>query len=157
MGAEREATRFAIRIDPIWRPLLLCGGATRDNSFVEVTDEHVTFHFGLLFLRTIPRGEIVAVESRHWPLLMGIGWRSDLRGTIGLIGSYEGVVEVRLASRSRVWFIFPCDRICVSLEDPNGFMGALQPRPTVVPPAPAPRRDGRRRARGTRRPRPQSA
>jgi hypothetical protein len=150
--------RFAIRIDPVWRPLLLLGGATPENSYVEVTDERVTFAFGLLFLRTFPRSEVAGVESRHWPLLMGVGWRSDLRGTIGLIGSYEGVVEVRLAHRSRVWWVFPCDRICVSLEDPNGFMGALSQRPAPEGPAAMPT-EGRQRPTGrrTRRPRPQQA
>lgn len=144
--------RFAIRIDPVWRPLLLLGGATRENSYVEVTEERVTFAFGLLFLRTFPRSEVAGVESRHWPLLMGIGWRSDLRGTIGLIGSYEGVVEVRLAHRSRAWLVFPCDRICVSLEDPNGFMGALSKGPAPEEPVARPT-EGRRRAGGRRAPR----
>lgn len=150
--------RFAIRIDPVWRPLLLLGGATRENSYVEVTEERVTFAFGLLFLRTFPRSEVAGVESRHWPLLMGIGWRSDLRGTIGLIGSYEGVVEVRLAHRTRAWWVFPCDRICVSLEDPNGFMGALSEGPEPQAEAP-PSPEGRLRAAGrrARRPRPQRA
>lgn len=135
--------RFPIRIDPIWRPFVLAGGAISDNSYVDVAEESVTFHFGLLFTRTIPRSEITSVESRHWPLIAGIGWRSTLRGVIGLIGSFDGVVEVRLAKRSRAWFVFPMDRICVSLEDPNGFMAALHTPPEPEeqpPPQPAPKR-----------------
>ncbi len=148
--------RFRMRIDPIWRPLLLLGGAIRDNSCVEVGEDSVTFQFGLLFSRTIPRNEIVGVESRHWPLIAGIGWRSTLRGVIGLIGSYDGVVEVRLARRTRAWFIFPMDRICVSLEDPNGFMAALHtpPEPEEQTPEAAPRpKQARRPSSRPRRPR----
>jgi len=38
--------RFQIRIDPVWRPLLLAGGATRENSYAELTDAGVRFRFG---------------------------------------------------------------------------------------------------------------
>lgn len=147
--------RFRMRIDPIWRPLLLLGGATRDNSFVEAGADSVTFQFGFLFTRTIPRSEIMGVESRHWPLIAGIGWRSTFRGVIGLIGSYDGVVEVRLAKRSRAWFIFPMDRICVSLEEPNGFMAALhtpsEPEEQAPEQAPTPKKQARKPSTRPRR------
>lgn len=147
--------RFPMRIDPIWRPLLLVGAATRENSFVEVADESVTFHFGLLFRRSVPRSDIVSAATRHWPLWFGVGWRSNLRGVIGLIGSYEGVVEVKLGKRTRAWAVFPCDRIAVSLEDPNGFLAALEGEPAAgaepseagaAQSAPRPRRPRTRKA-----------
>jgi len=93
--------RFHIRIDPVWRPLLLAGGATRENSYAELTDAGVRFRFGLLFDRLIPYEDVKAVFGRSWPFLYGIGWRSNLRGVIGLIGSYHDVVEVRLKGRAR--------------------------------------------------------
>lgn len=129
--------RFQIRIDPIWRPLLVIGGATPENSFVQVTNQEITFSLGLLFRRTIPRSEVQAVFRRSWPLLYGVGWRSNLRGVIGLIGSYDNVVEVRLLRRQRpAWLVFPCDRICASLEDPDGFVEVLNPSPEeAAPPA----------------------
>lgn len=117
--------RFAIRIDPVWRAFLLAGGATRRNSFVELTDTEITFRFGALFRRTFPRADIDGAAGRRWPLWYGVGWRSNLRGVIGLIGSYRDVVEVKLKARTRAWGVFPCDRIAVSLEDPNGFLSAL--------------------------------
>ncbi|MCH8815514.1 MAG: hypothetical protein IH957_10560 [Chloroflexi bacterium] len=121
--------RFQIRTDPFWRPFVLIGGATRDNSYVEVTDEGITLCFGLLFKRTIPRGDVKDVFVRSWPLWYGIGWRSNLRGVIGLVGSYTGVVEIRLNKRSRAWGVFPCDRICVSLEHPDAFIAAVKGKP----------------------------
>lgn len=117
--------RFPMKIDTVWRGPVLIGGATRANSYVEVTDGAVTFRFGALFNRTVPRSEIVEAYRRDWPWWYGIGWRSNLRGVIGLIGSYQGVVEVKLATRQRAWAVFPCDRIAVSLEDPEGFIAAL--------------------------------
>jgi len=121
--------RFPIRIDAIWRAPLLAGGATARNSYVALTDEGVHFRFGLLFNRTIPYEQVNAAFPRSWPLLYGVGWRSNLRGVIGLIGSYHDVVEVRLKTRSRAWaLIFPCDRIAVSLEDPERFVEALSER-----------------------------
>jgi len=144
--------RFPIRIDPWWRPLLLAGGATRDRSYVEVTDDRVSFRFGFFFRRAVDRGEVEGASLRHWPLWMGIGWRSNLRGVIGLIGSYAGVVEVRLQSRSRAWGVFPCDRIAVSLEDPEGFIAALGQAPAPAKPAPpAGSRSHRRAPDGRRR------
>lgn len=127
---------FQIRIDPVWRAPLLLGGATRDNSHVELTDAGVRFRFGLLFDRLVPYDDIKAVFGRSWPFLYGIGWRSNLRGVIGLVGSYHDVVEVRLKRRlARVWGVFPMDRICASLEEPERFVYELEQR--LAPPAPA--------------------
>jgi len=121
--------RFQIKVDRVWRPFVLLGGATPDNSYVEVTDDGITVCFGLLFKRTIPFGEVKEMFARSWPLWYGIGWRSNLRGVIGLVGSYTGVVEIRLNERGRAWGVFPCDRVCVSLEDPDGFIAAVKGKP----------------------------
>jgi hypothetical protein len=121
--------RFQIRIDPVWRPLLLAGGATRENSYAELTDAGVRFRFGLLFDRLIPYEDVKAVFGRSWPFLYGIGWRSNLRGVIGLIGSYHDVVEVRLKGRARrAWGVFPMDRLGISLEEPERFAYELEQR-----------------------------
>jgi hypothetical protein len=143
--------RFPIRVDPWWRPLLLAGGATRDNSYVEVTDDRVSFRFGFFFRRAFSRDEIEGASLRHWPIWMGVGWRSNLRGVIGLIGSYRGVVEVRLKGRSRVWALFPCDRIAASLEDPEGFIEALSQTPQPAKAAPTANSRSHRRAPGSKR------
>jgi hypothetical protein len=56
----------------------------------------------------------------------GDWWRTNMRGLIGLIGSYEGVVEVKPRGPIRSWVgIFPCQRIAVSLEDPDAFIAAI--------------------------------
>ena len=118
--------RFPIRIDGWWVPLLVPFGATNKNSAVEVMDDDVHFHFGFFFDRSVPRSEIEGVYRRAWPWWMGVGWKSNFRGVIGLIGSYDGVVEVKLRTKTRAWGVFPCDRIAVSLRDPDGFVAMLQ-------------------------------
>jgi hypothetical protein len=141
--------KFAIRIDPIWKAPLLIGGATADNSYVEVTDAGIRFRFGLLFDRLVQFSEVKSVFPRSWPFLYGIGWRSNLRGVIGLVGSYHDVVEVRLKRRiGRAWWLFPVDRICVSLDEPERFVYELEQR-LAVPPVHAER--GSRAASGRKR------
>lgn len=120
------ARRFQIRIDPVFRPLMLVGGATRDNSYVEVNDDRVEVRMGLFFHRSIPRSEIESVGPRDWPLWYGIGWRFALPAVVGLVGSYQGVVELRLDHRERAWALFPYDHLAVSLEEPEAFLEALQ-------------------------------
>ncbi|MEX0684088.1 MAG: hypothetical protein WD904_11045 [Dehalococcoidia bacterium] len=125
-------TRFQMRIDRAWLALVLAGGATRNNSYVDVTPEAVTFHFGYAFNHTEDRDDITLVKERSWPWWAGIGWRSNLRGLVGLIGSYQGIVEVAFEGKSRAWGFLPLNQIAVSLEDPEGFIAALKARPAAA-------------------------
>ena len=116
-----------------------------------MTEEGIHFRFGLLFDRAVPFSDVKDVFVRSWPLWYGIGWRSNFRGVIGLVGSYTGVVEVRLNKRGRAWGVFPCDRIGVSLEDPDAFIAAVKgaaKEPEAVKKAAAPKR---RRKTSTKR------
>ena len=127
--------RFQIRIDPLWRPTLILAGATDQNSYVFLGDDALHFRLGLLFNRTVPYDLVAAVFPRSWPLLYGIGVRPNLRGVIGLTGSYHDVVEVRLARRIANWAaLFPVDRICVSLEEPENFIAELTHRARLAEP-----------------------
>ena len=124
-------TRFQMQIDRLWAPAVLVGGATHSNSYVDVTPEAVTFHFGYLFNYTASRDDIREVKARSWPWWMGIGWRSNLRGLLGLVGSYRNVVEVSFERRSLAWGVLPMDRIAISVEDPEGLIEALKPPPSA--------------------------
>src|SRR6058998_2021646 len=137
--------RYPIHIDPWWQPLVLAGAALPANSYVDLTDRTITFRFGLLFHRTFPRGDVASARLRNWPLWYGIGWRANLRGAVGLVGSYQGVVEIRFKNRSRVWGAVPCDRIAVSLENPDAFLAAIK---KGAPQQQAPSRPSSGRGRG---------
>jgi hypothetical protein len=118
---------FPIRIDAWARPLLLVGGATRENAYVELDDEELSIQFGWLFGATIPREKISGAQHARWPLWLGLGagWRVGLGGLFGAVGSFQNVVEVRLTEPVRVWGLLRCRRLAFSLEQPDEFLAAL--------------------------------
>ena len=120
-----SGTRFPMKLDPWWRALLLVGGATQGNSYLEIERAAVTARVGMLYQDTIRLEDIESVEEGDWPLWMGGGWRIGFGQRLGLIGSYDGVVELRLRQASRVWRFASFTRLAVSLEDPVAFVGAL--------------------------------
>jgi len=122
-----ETTRFPIRRSPWWATLLLLFGATPGRSYVELAGDRLVARFGWLFNYSFPLADIEEAEMRSWPLVYGIGWRTNLSGVIGLIGSGGNVVEVRLRRGRWVWMVLPlpCNRLAVSLEDPEAFLEAL--------------------------------
>jgi hypothetical protein len=122
-----EATRFPILRSPQAAPLLRLLGGTPDRSYLELTDDRLVARFGWLFNYSFPLADIEGAGRRSWPLLYGVGWRSNLFGVIGLIGARENVVQVRLKQRRWVWMLLPlpCNRLAVSLEDPEAFLEAL--------------------------------
>jgi hypothetical protein len=111
----------------LWAPLLLLLGATADLSYVELADDRLVARFGWLFHHSCPLIDIEGAGRRSWPLLYGIGWRSNLIGLIGLIGSHQNVVEMRFKRRRWMWMLLPlsCNRLAVSLEDPEALLEAL--------------------------------
>ncbi len=128
--AEPEPTstrRFPILMSPLWRPLLLPFGATADRAFVDVEDGEMHVRFGFLFDHRFPLDQVEGVAHSHWPLWAGIGWRTNFRGNIGLIGTYVNIVEVRFkeAERVRMLLPLPCRRLYLSVEEPQAFIAAL--------------------------------
>jgi hypothetical protein len=121
--------RFNIRIDPVWRPLMLIAGATPTNSYAEIEGDELRLRFGVLFNQAVPLSNITSAAGRSWPFWGGIGLRA-FGESLGLIGSAQNVIEVQLRERTRVsiGFVpwpFPVGRIAFSLDDPQGFMDAF--------------------------------
>ena len=124
-----EAVRFPLLRSRLWRPLLLLFGGTRGRSYLEIDSEALTARFGWPFHYRFPLGEIedaTLVERPPW-YSYSIGWRSDLVGGIGLIGSYRNLVKIRFRRRRWVWMLLPlpCKRLVASLEEPQAFLDAL--------------------------------
>lgn len=119
--------RFPVLISPLWRPLLLALGATPARSYVEIEGGQLHVRFGWLFDKRFPLDKVEAASPSHWPLWAGIGWRTNFRGTVGLIGTYVNIVEVRFKERQRVSLLLPltCRRLYLSLEQPRDFIAAL--------------------------------
>jgi hypothetical protein len=114
-----------MNLDSMWRTLIGAFGGTQDASYVELSDDSVRFKFGPLFDRTFLRADIASAEKRAMQWWDGWGWRSNLTGRIGLLGSHNGVVLLKLRKRSRAWGVFPCSSIAVSLQEPDAFIAAL--------------------------------
>lgn len=110
-----------------WYPLLALLGATRSRSYVDIEDGEVTFRLGA-WQMTVPAGELAEASMAQWPWYGGIGWRMG-PGTVGLIGSLDNVVKLKLknARRTRLVFIpVGVQRIFVSLERPQAFLDDLE-------------------------------
>ena len=119
--------RFPILMSPLWRPLLLPFGGTSQRSYAELEDGVLHVRFGWLFDHRFPLDQVEAASPSHWPLLGGIGWRTNFRGTVGLIGTYVNVVEIRFKERQRLRMLLPtsCERLYISLQEPHDFIAAL--------------------------------
>jgi hypothetical protein len=143
--------RFPILMSPVWRPLLLPLGGTAGRSFAEVEDGQLHVRFGCLFNERFSLGDVEGASPSHWPVWAGVGWRTSFRGTVGLIGTYVNIVEVRFKEPQRVRMLLPmtCRRLYLSLAEPRDFVAALHEAAAAKAPrerAPASRPRRRKKA-----------
>ena len=119
--------RFQLQRTPALAPLLSAFGGTRRQSFVELSADGLKCRFGFLFNDRFRYGDIRGVERDRWPWYGGLGWRTDFRGRVAIVGTLKNVVRISIDGdhRSRVLFSVPCRELYVSLEDPDGFVRAL--------------------------------
>jgi hypothetical protein len=123
----QKSHRFAIRREPVLRPLLALFGGTAARSYVVIEADQLHVRYGWLFDKRFRFAEIEAVGPLKWPWFFGIGWRANLVGLIGLTGSLRGGVEVRFKKRRWIWMLLPLpmNRLAVTLEQPDDFIAAL--------------------------------
>lgn len=121
-------TRFQIRRDSVARPFLAIFGATEAKSYVEIDGAELHVQLGALFDKTIPLANVSAVERGAWSLWRGLGVRMSAGHGLGIVGSTEGIVRLRLTPRLpiKALFTFNCDEILFSLEDPDGFTREIE-------------------------------
>ena len=130
--------RFPVLIRGRWWPLLIPFAVTQERAFVQVGERELRVCFGPLFDYRFPLEAVETVAPSRWPLWAGIGPRVDFRGTVAFVGAYENTVEVRFKERQRLRMVvpLPCERLFLSLEDPEAFIAALEKR-AATPEAPA--------------------
>ena len=116
--------RFPILFNPFVKPLLTLFGATPRRFFVKLQDEGLRVRFDWLFNHLFPYTSVERARRRKWPLLFGLGWRTNFPGLIGLIGSSRNVFEIEYRGLHRVTPM-PCQRLAISLQDPDSFLEAL--------------------------------
>ena len=133
-----KTRRFPILVSPFWRALLFPFGVTPERAFAAIDDGELRVSFGRLFDHRFPLEQVEVAAPARWPLWAGIGLRTDFRRTVAFVGAYVNTVEVRFKERQRVRMVvpLPCERLVLSLEDPEAFIAALEKR-NVTPEAPA--------------------
>lgn len=115
-----------------WGWLLRLFGATKDTSYVAVEAGELEAHFGPLFHKRYRLEEIdsAALWRREVPwYATGIGWRANLRGSVGLISASRNVVKVTLKAPHPVnvaGLPVQMKELYVSLEEPDRFLGAMK-------------------------------
>jgi len=128
---------YLIRRDGWLQPLLFVVGLVRDsNSYVAIEGERLRVRFGWFFNQTFALSDIEGVEAMRWPWYYGLGWRANLAGLVGVVGSMRGVVAIRFRERQRVGGIVPLiklrfDRLAVSLREPEDLIATLRPRDAI--------------------------
>lgn len=129
---EEASMRFPMSLSPTWRWLLAFLGGTPERSYVEIGTDGLEVRFGW-FSQRIPFLEVisVAVHARTVPwYAYRIGWRTNLRGGVALVGSAENLVKLELRAARRVSLMgIPTTmrELYVSLEDPDAFLRAVLP------------------------------
>jgi len=128
MPEKHKRQRFPMLIGTLGRVLLIPFGVTRQRAFVEIREDELHVRFGPVFDHRFPLSEIEEAVPAVWPFWAGIGPRANFGGAVGMVGAYANTVMMRFKTPQEVrLFVIPvsCQRLYVSLEDPEAFMAAL--------------------------------
>jgi len=120
--------RTEIRRSRWVKPLLSVFGGTAERSFVELEGDSLHIRFGFFFDERFPVSKISSVERTEWPIIGGLGWRTNFIDTVALVGSYSNVVRLRLSPAVPVRMItrMNVESLYVSVEDPDAFVAELR-------------------------------
>lgn len=128
MPANAKRRRFPILITTPGELLLLPFGVRPERAFAEISGDYVRVVFGPIFKEKFRLEDIENAAISHWPLWAGIGPRANLRGNVGLVGSYSNIVELRFGEPQEVrLFVMPvtCRKLFLSMADPDSFIEAI--------------------------------
>lgn len=136
VGLARAAAKRAL--GPLAVPLTVGGGLmwlgrSLGESFVETTDVSVRIKLGVLFDETVPLGEIARVKATDWPLIGGLGVRSNMKDMVAVVTRAGEVAELSLWSPIRLPVIpkvlhVRAQRLVVSPENLETFIADLRAR-----------------------------
>ena len=129
MTTQTTGHRFPIRISPISQALMIPFGVSRSRAFTQLADGKLHVRFGPMFDERVPLEDIKKAEVAHWPRWAGVGPRTDFRGNVGLVGSYDNTVKLTLKEPLKVnLFVVPvtCRQLYLSMEDAEGFLHEIR-------------------------------
>jgi len=128
MTTQVREHRYSIRTTPLSQFFLIPFGVSKTRSYAQIRDGELHVRFGPMFDERIPLANIEEAKTVHWPRWAGVGPRTNFRGTVALVGSYDKTVRLTFKEPMRVHlFVFPtkCHELYLSLDDPNAFLKAV--------------------------------
>ncbi|MGA7670211.1 MAG: hypothetical protein WBW04_07300 [Nitrolancea sp.] len=119
-------SRYPIKRSPVWAWALLVIGATESSSYVDIGPDEIVAQFGWKRI-VVPRTDVDYAERSAWPWWGGIGWRSDLRHSIGLIGALSPILRIHTKPRRTSLLGIPVTLtdLYLSVEDPEAAVREL--------------------------------
>ena len=98
-------------------------GATERNAYLDIGPERIVAQFGFKRIG-FPTADVEFAERTNWPFWGGIGWRSDLRHSIGLIGAYSPVIRIhhRPYRSSLLGIPLTVTDLYLSVDDPDAIL-----------------------------------
>lgn len=134
MTTKPKRQRFPILITELSRLFMIPFGVTGRRAYVQLEEGELRVRFGPMFDERIPVKKIEAAETARWPRWAGVGPRANLRGAVGLVGSYSNVVKLTFKEPIDVHlYVAPvkCSRLYLSLEHPVAFLKAIGKAPAA--------------------------
>ncbi len=121
-------SRYPIKRSKFWAWALLIIGATESSSYIDIDLEEVVAQFGWKRI-VVPRADVEFAERSSWPWWGGIGWRSDLRHSIGLIGALGPIVRIHMKPRRTFLLGIPVSLtdLYFSVDNPEAVVQELSP------------------------------
>ncbi len=119
-------SRYPIKRSKFWGWALLVIGATDTSSYIDIGPDEVIAQFGWKRI-VVKRDDITHAERSRWPWWGGIGWRSDLRHSIGLIGALSPIIRIHMRSRRTQLLGIPIalTDLYISVDDPDAVLREL--------------------------------
>jgi hypothetical protein len=140
MTAHAAGHRFPILITELSQLFMIPFGVTRKRAFAQVQDGELRVRFGPMFDERFSLKNVETAETARWPRWAGVGLRTNLRGSVGLVGSYKNVVRLTFKEPVNVrLYLLPvqCRKLYLSLEHPDRFLEAIGKTPKEHAPAKA--------------------
>src|SRR5437763_10925408 len=122
--------RFPISIthNLLLEPILHTFGVKKETSYVEIEGGTLHVTMGRWFDEKIPVDRVAQVAPSDWPWWGGLGVKTAPHHGVGVVGSTEGVVNIKLKEKQKMFLVLfhgEVEQLWVSLEDRDGFMKAL--------------------------------
>ncbi|RYE82421.1 MAG: hypothetical protein EOO75_20725 [Myxococcales bacterium] len=107
-------------------PVLYSFGVRGETSHATIADGELEVQMGTWLHERIPLTEITRLSPATWPWWGGMGIKLAQHG-VGLIGAFEGIVNVQLQAPRKVRVVLDadCSQVWLSLDDPDGFLREL--------------------------------